>query len=149
MTELRLLNETDLKRISTLENEIFSDPWSEAALADWLSSDFSLGCVLEEDGDAVSYAVGNLIAGEAELFRIGCTPRMRKRGYGNATLHFFLKEAEQRGAERIFLEVREHNLAARALYEKNGFTLTGTRHLYYKNPSEDAALYQKTIQAKE
>ena len=148
MVEFRLLEEKDLEAIRLLEQEIFSDPWSEHALFDWFSSDFSIGCIAQEDGSLLCYAIGNLIAGEAELFRIGCAPLKRKRGYGDATLKHFLAEAERKGAERIFLEVREHNFAARSLYEKNAFSLVGKRSLYYKNPDEDAFLYQKTIQAK-
>lgn len=149
MADVRILKTEDLKELRLLEEEIFSDPWSENALADWASSNFSLGCVAEEDGRVICYAIGNLVAEEAELFRIGCSPQFRRKGLGDVTLRFFLDAAKQRGGRNVFLEVREHNLAARTLYEKNGFSLLGTRRLYYKNPDEDAVLYQKTIQAKE
>ena len=53
-----------------------------------------------------------------------------------------LTEAANRGAEQIFLEVRQSNTPARALYEKNGFTAIGLRKKYYKDPVEDAVLMQ-------
>ena len=40
-------------------------------------------------------------------------------------------------------EVRKSNLAARALYEKLGFSLIGERKNYYKDPTEDACLYRR------
>jgi ribosomal-protein-alanine N-acetyltransferase len=36
------------------------------------------------------------------------------------------------------LEVRRSNDAARRLYERFGFCLTGVRHDYYSHPVEDA-----------
>jgi ribosomal-protein-alanine N-acetyltransferase len=42
------------------------------------------------------------------------------------------------GAEEIFLEVRESNAAARALYAGFGFREVGRRARYYSRPVEDA-----------
>ena len=39
--------------------------------------------------------------------------------------------AAARGATRVFLEVAEDNLAARALYERTGFVEAGRRPGYY------------------
>jgi ribosomal-protein-alanine N-acetyltransferase len=47
----------------------------------------------------------------------------------------------QRKVTRVFLEVRESNAAARALYEKCGFQISGRRKSYYSDPAEDAVLY--------
>jgi ribosomal-protein-alanine N-acetyltransferase len=50
--------------------------------------------------------------------------------------------ARERGADTVFLEVRESNLAARRLYEKATFVEKGRRQLYYQEPEEDAIVYQ-------
>lgn len=44
----------------------------------------------------------------------------------------------ERGAETAFLEVRESNTAAQALYRALGFTSVGRRRSYYRAPREDA-----------
>ena len=49
---------------------------------------------------------------------------------------------ERRGAKAVFLEVRESNYAARALYEKWAFVESGRRRRYYQDPNEDAILYR-------
>jgi ribosomal-protein-alanine N-acetyltransferase len=49
--------------------------------------------------------------------------------------------ARNHSASRIFLEVRESNAAARALYKKCGFAVTDRRAAYYAGPTEDALLY--------
>ena len=50
--------------------------------------------------------------------------------------------ARARGAKAVFLEVRESNQAARALYEKWAFLESGRRRRYYQEPDEDAILYR-------
>jgi len=52
----------------------------------------------------------------------------------------FINLAKIIGAKAIFLEVRESNRAARALYEKWAFTEEGRRKSYYKDPEEDALI---------
>jgi ribosomal-protein-alanine N-acetyltransferase len=53
-----------------------------------------------------------------------------------------LQEAQNQGIRRVFLEVRESNLAAIKLYEKAGFASTGKRKAYYRDPDEDARLLE-------
>jgi [ribosomal protein S18]-alanine N-acetyltransferase len=50
----------------------------------------------------------------------------------------------QRGSG-IFLEVRESNQSARALYRKVGFKETGLRRSYYADPTEDAILCRLSL----
>jgi [ribosomal protein S18]-alanine N-acetyltransferase len=61
---------------------------------------------------------------------------------GTQLLRYLLKEVRQKGAQTVFLEVRESNRAAFALYRKCGFQQSGRRKAYYRQPTEDAILYQ-------
>ena len=54
----------------------------------------------------------------------------------------FLNLARRQGALAVFLEVRESNRAARALYEKWAFVENDRRKRYYSNPEEDAIVYR-------
>jgi ribosomal-protein-alanine N-acetyltransferase len=60
-------------------------------------------------------------------------------------LQEFLALARSRGTEKVFLEVRESNLAARRLYEKSAFSESGRRRFYYREPQEDAIVYQLVL----
>lgn len=81
------------------------------------------------------------IAAEWELENIVIVPAERRRGLANQLLEVLVAAARSTNSESLFLEVRESNLAARSLYEKAGFQLTGSRKSYYSNPPEDAVLY--------
>lgn len=49
-----------------------------------------------------------------------------------------MARAHQKGAQRIFLEVRSRNDPAIGLYQKQGFRTIGTRKNYYQYPQDDA-----------
>jgi ribosomal-protein-alanine N-acetyltransferase len=47
----------------------------------------------------------------------------------------------------MFLEVRESNSAARALYASRGFLAVGRRRGYYRSPVEDALVLRRDATA--
>lgn len=108
--------------------------------------------VVEEDtarepsSDADSKILGFLIAqqidSEWELENIVVGETSRRNGYGKRLVKELVSFAQSRRGQCIFLDVRESNRAARALYEKLGFTRQGLRKNYYTNPQEEAILYR-------
>ena len=67
-------------------------------------------------------------------------PDFRRQGVGERLLRDALLDAKNLGARLAFLEVRETNTAAQAMYEKFGFRITGKRPRYYRDNGEDAIL---------
>lgn len=104
-------------------------PWSEAEIADLLAS--PLCFVLDEPQ---GFVMGRVVAGEAELLTIAVDPMAQGQGVGTRLMARFLDELDRRGAEAVFLEVAETNAAARALYARAGFAVTGRRRGYYHAP---------------
>ena len=96
--------------------------------------------VIEQDGIVVGFIVGRQVAEEWEIENIAVTGPARRCGLGSRLLGEFLDLLRSRGGQAVFLEVRESNLAARALYEKWAFIEVGRRKMYYQNPAEDALL---------
>lgn len=143
MIEILPFTEKHLKEISLLEKEIFSDPWGEKALKDYLLSPSARGYVLSDEKKILSYALFSTLLGEGELLRIGTEKSALRQGFAQMLLKHYFLNSKKENVEKIFLEVRKENLAARSLYEKMGFLLIGTRKGYYKNPNDDACIYQK------
>ena len=96
----------------------------------------------EESAEILGFLVAARLDAEWELENVVVSPAARRSGIGKALLQAFLAEAAKTDKASVFLEVRESNLAARALYEKVGFQITGRRKSYYHNPQEDAVLYR-------
>ena len=83
------------------------------------------------------YIVARETAGELHINNVAVRTEYRRRGIGAALLGRVLEEARRRKANAAFLEVRSANLAAQALYEKNGFKAIARRADYYSEPRED------------
>lgn len=98
--------------------------------------------ILEDETGVLGFIVGRTLDKEWEIENIIVAEAVRRRGMGARLLKEFVDLARGRGAEKIFLEVRESNRAARRLYEKSAFVESGRRRLYYREPEEDAIIYQ-------
>src|SRR5688500_580503 len=61
----------------------------------------------DEGGEAAGFALSRGAVDEEELLLIAVDPRHRGRGIGTALMTRFIAEAGARGAERLFLEMRE------------------------------------------
>ncbi len=77
-------------------------------------------------------------ADEGEILNLAVAPRGRRRGLGRALVRGVLDALTSRAARAIYLEVRESNAPARALYAAHGFREVGRRKQYYRRPVEDA-----------
>jgi ribosomal-protein-alanine N-acetyltransferase len=93
----------------------------------------------------LGFLVARHLSPEWELENIIVDSSTRRSGIGTQLLGSLLLRAKETNSDSVFLEVRESNSSARALYEKAGFELTGRRKSYYKSPEEDAVLYRKRL----
>jgi [ribosomal protein S18]-alanine N-acetyltransferase len=96
--------------------------------------------VIERDG-IEGFLVARVLDKEWEIENMAVSGPARRHGLGTRLLGEFLDRARVAGAEMVFLEVRESNHAARALYEKWAFVQSGRRKGYYRGPEEDAITY--------
>ncbi len=87
--------------------------------------------------------------GTARIAAMGVVPAARKRGLGRVLLDGAIGQARARGERRIVLEVIEQNVAARALYERSGFTMTrrlvGFRASPPSNEPENSTLEERPL----
>lgn len=133
---------SDIDRLCELETECFSSPWTASGFEEFFSNGCSRVLVAELSGEVCGYVGMNLILGEGEITNIAVSGKYRRRGVAAALLDGLMKTD---GLERLMLDVRVSNTAARALYEKMGFTDDGIRKGFYSKPREDAVLMSRTI----
>jgi len=139
------LHPSHIPALAAVETACFSRPWSEAALTVELTNPAAVFIVALLDGEAAGYAGAHVAADEAAIANVAVHPRHRRRGVATALLHRLCDEAAARDAVRLTLEVREANTAARALYERMGFTACGRRRGFYETPKEDAIVYERCL----
>jgi len=98
-----------------------------------------------EAGQVQGFIVASVVGAEWEIENMVIAIPVQRRGLGARLLAEILDTARLRGGALVFLEVRESNHAARALYEKFAFVKTGHRKKYYKDPEEDAVFYRLVL----
>jgi ribosomal-protein-alanine N-acetyltransferase len=119
--------------------------WTQASYRDWMNSPGAVAFVSEGDGRVTGFIIGRQVADEAEVLNLAVAPLARCKGQGGALLKAALDEFGARGASRVFLEVRESNVVARAFYAKHGFSQTGKRLNYYRKPEEAAIVMEMKL----
>ncbi|UJP08860.1 ribosomal protein S18-alanine N-acetyltransferase [Microbacterium sp. KUDC0406] len=125
----------DLGAIMALENSSFpDDAWSEQTMATEITSAHNRYFVDDEDGRVVGYGGVRALPGapDSDIQTIALDPAFRGQGRGRRMLRLLLDQARERGARDTFLEVRDDNEVAQALYLAEGFVEIGRRPRYYK-----------------
>jgi ribosomal-protein-alanine N-acetyltransferase len=123
--------------------------------AHWSETDYqqlfieSSGRVALVIGEVVvqGFVIGRDLGPEWELENVVVASSAQGRGLGTQMVAELVGLACNRRAKAMFLEVRESNRAARALYTRLGFVESGRRKSYYQVPEEDAILYKKNVTA--
>ena len=148
MPTIREWTEKDLLTLTSLERNCFEDAWTLDMLRAEISKTTSFGFLLETDGKAVGYACGSALFEDGEIDKVAVLSECRGKGYGKALVAKLLEEAMERGAQRMFLEVRASNTPALGLYQSTGFEKTRLRKRYYEN-GEDALEMKRELYPEE
>ena len=144
--QIRTMRIEDIPSVAALEQEAFSEPWTEDGFAAALAQEGNC-FVVAVTGIApaecshekvIGYCGLYTAADEGEITNIAVAEAYRCGGVGSALVGAVKKKAQQWEVCRIFLEVRASNMAAQSLYEKEGFKTVGLRKGFYRRPAEDA-----------
>ncbi|MCO5155001.1 MULTISPECIES: GNAT family N-acetyltransferase [unclassified Shinella] len=129
------LETADASIAAALHRARFPQPWNDGEFHSLLLQEPVYGFLALKEGAlgrmAGGFVLARAAAGEAEILTIGVDGRFSRAGLGWRLMQAALREAKMRGAEDIFLEVDEGNVAARGLYAKLGFAKVGERKAYY------------------
>jgi [ribosomal protein S18]-alanine N-acetyltransferase len=139
---VRRMTAADVPAVSQIDHLSFSLPWPEHSFQYEVSENHVSRCwVAEADGSRIAAMIVSwIIVDEMHIATIATHPDFRRQGIGERILRDALVDARQLGARLAFLEVRESNAAAQAMYLKFGFRATGKRPRYYRDNGEDAVL---------
>jgi len=145
---------TDITQLMTIENACHSHPWSGKTFTSCIGGRYfgeklgkNLGDKLDhkfsESKNIIGFYIGELVIDEATLMDICVEPNQQGKGLGKQLLNQFIKQAKNKGAVKIWLEVRAKNISAQMLYINVGFIETARRTGYY--PSAKGFGYEDAI----
>jgi [ribosomal protein S18]-alanine N-acetyltransferase len=147
---IRPATAADIPHIMTLErSSSTAGHWTEQQYQQLLGSCSDgpqrLVLVAEISYIVLGFLIAQHVAPEWELENIVVAEAGRRKGLGKRLLDAVLTRARETNSDAVFLEVRESNASARALYENAGFEESGRRKSYYSAPQEDAILYRRSL----
>lgn len=143
MLRIRRMERGDVERISQLEEETFSMPWSRDAFLEMIEKEDARYYVAEADGEVVGGCGVLMIAGEGDITNVVIDKNYRNQGIGTKMLQYLIEDGYQNGLTAFTLEVRVSNESAIHVYEKLGFFSEGIRPNFYEKPTEDAMIMWK------
>lgn len=127
------LPSSELSGLLALEYAVFgTEHWSESAVRGHLEHTNAVSLRIGQ-ADLEGYLLGSHVLDEAELLRIAVSPECRGQGKGRLLIRAFHQKCLELGIVRILLEVREDNVAARGLYESEGYRVISKRRGYYSD----------------
>lgn len=138
------MQESDLDRVVAIEQLVQTHPWSKQQFKESL---LSYQCtVYEQANQVLGFCILQPVLDEANLLLMAIHPDQQGRGLGYELLNYSIDQLKNSPVQ-IFLEVRESNVAAIALYEKADFHQIDLRKNYYPNidgSREHAVIMVKT-----
>lgn len=139
--QFRAMHIADLDTIMVIEPQIYPYPWTRGNFSDSLNSGYTAQTLLEGE-EIIGYSLMMLVLDEAHLLNLSVAKTYQKQGFGRALLEHMVDVAKSKQMANMFLEVRQSNLSAIALYENMGFNEMAIRRNYYPaaNGREDAIL---------
>ena len=133
--------------VGLIERDSFADPWGSREFVSALQAPHTIFLIAEDaDGVVAGYAIAMAVTDEAEILNLAVHPGLRGQGIGGTLLDAAVDAVKSRGAEQIYLEVRESNDSARKLYAGRGFDEITRRPGYYRHPVEDALVLRLAMQ---
>ncbi|HEM4072127.1 TPA: ribosomal protein S18-alanine N-acetyltransferase [Streptococcus suis] len=124
--------------LAVMESVYEQSPWTLEQIVTSLASQDEDYYLAFEGQELVGFLAVQTVLDEMEILQIAVKTDFQRLGIASQ-----LMAAVMDWEGDIFLEVRESNSAAQALYTRQHFTKIGKRKDYYRNPVEDAVLMKR------
>lgn len=142
---LRKMAPQDIDEIMAIEQEAFSMPWSKESYLAELKNHFAYYTVCDVGGKIAGYGGIWIVFEEAHITNVAVSAEYRRQGIGAAIMLELEKQAREKKALRILLEVRPSNGPALKTYRKLNYLPNNVRPEYYSDNGEDALIMIKLL----
>jgi ribosomal-protein-alanine N-acetyltransferase len=124
--------------LAVMQSVYEQSPWTLEQIASSMASQDEDYYLAYEGQELVGFLAVQTVLDEMEILQIAVRADFQRLGIASQ-----LMAAVMDWEGDIFLEVRESNRAARALYTRQHFTKIGKRKDYYRQPVEDAVMMKR------
>lgn len=138
----------DLAEVAAIEALAYEFPWTRGNFIDSLAAGYLARLLRAADGTLLGYFIAMKGVDEMHLLNLTVAPAHQRRGHARRLLDELVLLCRANEADRLWLEVRQSNDRARALYLHYGFRHIGVRRGYYPalhGKREDASVMSLDI----
>jgi [ribosomal protein S18]-alanine N-acetyltransferase len=141
--ELHPMGMADLHDVVAIEAAAYDFPWTRGNFIDSIAAGYLARLLRSNTRGLIGYFIAMKGVDEMHLLNLTVAPDEQGKGHARRMLDELVVECRHQSAGRLWLEVRESNARARALYLRYGFRHIGVRRGYYPalhGKREDAAV---------
>ena len=142
---IRFARTSDVSALAAIERRCFSDPWSAQGIEETIQYETTIALIAEAGNRVAGYLMARVSGEEGEILNLAVVPEHRRKGIARGLLEHGIAALGAAGVREAYLEVRESNEAALALYGGKGFKPVAVRPHYYRSPPEDALVLRSPI----
>lgn len=133
---IRDLDKNDAEFLASAIDLGFTDGWNLSVLLSSFSSGRFFGKICLDGDIPVGFITYSLSIDDADIESVFVLPQKRRLGIAELLCISAEESIKSSGKEKIFLEVKNTNPSAYALYKKRGFIEVSTRKKYYPDGAD-------------
>lgn len=140
-----------LQLISEFElNEFHDEAYSFDTLSDIMKDNYLLKnndniFEISNEEDLIGYIIFHITDDFTDIYKIFIRDNDKRKGYATDLLNKVIELAKRYNSKKIMIEVRSKNVSAINFYKNNGFEQISIRKDYYKNPTDDALIFERSL----
>lgn len=140
---IKELFSSDIDTVVKVQRD-FSDGWNYNQLKSAFEGGRFHILSAQDDSGYVGFLCYSVAMDESDIETVFVVSEKRRRGIAKLLIESAEKSLLKTGVNKVFLEVRESNAPARALYERLGYNFLSQRKNYYQD-GENAVVMVKEL----
>ena len=144
MVNVNFAKKEHIVLISEFENNYFHD--EEKMLEDnYLLKNNDNIFEISSDDELIGYIIFHVSEDFTDIYKIFIRDGDKRKGYATMLLNKVIDISKRYNSKKLMVEVRSKNNSAIEFYVKNGFSKISIRNNYYKNPNDDALIFERRL----
>lgn len=139
-----------LDAVLAVEQHAYSFPWTRGNFIDSLAAGYRAEMLIDAQQQLIGYLVAMPGVDEMHLLNITVAPEFQGQGHARTLFDSLFAHCLSANLHKVWLEVRQSNTRAQAIYKRLGFVEVGLRKAYYPaafGQREDAVVMALQVDA--